>query len=58
GDPLADTDAWLAEAEQYAAIGIERIHWVPLTPDPAATVAELGEKVWPRLAEIEVGSRA
>src|SRR5205085_7386326 len=58
GDPLADPDAWLSEAEGYAAIGIDRIHWVPLTPDPAATVAELAEKVFPRLLEIEVGSRA
>ena len=57
-NPLDDPDAWLAEMEQYAAIGIQRIHWVPMAADPAALVAELGEKVWPRLREVEVGARA
>jgi F420-dependent oxidoreductase-like protein len=57
-NPLDDPDGWLAEMEQYAAIGIDRVHWVPMAADPAALVAELGEKVWPRLREVEVAGPA
>jgi F420-dependent oxidoreductase-like protein len=57
-DPVGDPDAFLAEMEQYANVGIEHVQFVPTTADPAATVAEAGERTWPRLRELAVASRA
>jgi F420-dependent oxidoreductase-like protein len=51
-DPLADTDAFLAEMERYAAIGIDHVQVAPRGPDPVAFASRLGERVVPRLAEI------
>ncbi|WP_214105129.1 LLM class F420-dependent oxidoreductase [Acrocarpospora catenulata] len=51
-DPLADTDAFLAEMERYAAIGIDHVQLVPSTSDPVAFAGQLGERVIPRLADI------
>jgi alkanesulfonate monooxygenase SsuD/methylene tetrahydromethanopterin reductase-like flavin-dependent oxidoreductase (luciferase family) len=57
-NPVDDPDAFLAEMQQYADVGIQHVQLVPTTADPAATVAEAGEKVWPRLRELEVAQRA
>jgi len=51
-DPVADPDAFLTSMERYAALGIELVEVMPLVEDPAAWVAELGERVVPRLAEL------
>jgi alkanesulfonate monooxygenase SsuD/methylene tetrahydromethanopterin reductase-like flavin-dependent oxidoreductase (luciferase family) len=51
-DPLTDVDAFLASMEEYAALGITLVEVMPLVPDPAAWVAQLGEQVVPRLREI------
>jgi F420-dependent oxidoreductase-like protein len=52
GDPLADTDAFLAAMEDYAKLGIELVMFTPMGPDPVGVVKELGEKVVPRLTQI------
>ncbi|HEX3947418.1 MAG TPA: LLM class F420-dependent oxidoreductase, partial [Acidimicrobiales bacterium] len=51
-EPLDDVDGFLAAMEEYAELGVELVEVVPRAPDPAGWVAELGEKVVPRLAEI------
>ncbi|MEO8262285.1 MAG: LLM class F420-dependent oxidoreductase [Pseudolysinimonas sp.] len=51
-NPNADPDAFLRYAEQLAALGIEHIQLRTQTDDPAAYVAEFGETVAPRLAEV------
>ena len=51
-DPLGDTDAFLAEMERYAAIGVDHVHFSAPPPDPAAWITEYAEKVVPRLSEI------
>jgi F420-dependent oxidoreductase-like protein len=53
-DPLADTDAFLAEMERYAAMGIDHVQLAPPASDPVGFVEQLGERVIPRLAEITV----
>jgi F420-dependent oxidoreductase-like protein len=52
GDPVGDPDAFVADMEGYARLGIDLVEIMPLGPDPAAMVSELGEKVLPRLAEL------
>jgi F420-dependent oxidoreductase-like protein len=51
-DPLADTDAFLAEMERYAHIGISHVQLAAPPADPVGFVEQLGERVIPRLAEI------
>jgi F420-dependent oxidoreductase-like protein len=51
-DPLADTDAFLAEMERYAALGIDHVQFAPPASDPVGFTEQLGERVIPRLAEI------
>lgn len=50
-DPLADTDAFLADMEAYAALGIDLVAVMP-RGEPAAYVAEFAKRIGPRLAEI------
>jgi len=50
-DPLTDTDEFLRTAEQFAALGFTLMTVTP-TSDPAPWVAELCERVLPRLAQI------
>ena len=38
--------------EEYAALGVTLVEVMPLVPDPAAWVAELGARVVPKLADI------
>jgi F420-dependent oxidoreductase-like protein len=52
GDPVGDPDAFVADMEGYARLGIDLVEIMPLGPDPVAIVSELGEKVLPRLAEL------
>jgi F420-dependent oxidoreductase-like protein len=52
GDPRDDLDGFLKLMEQYAAIGIELVELRDLPPDPGSVVAELGEKLLPRLTQI------
>jgi F420-dependent oxidoreductase-like protein len=52
GDPVADTDAFLASMEPYAALGISLITMVPPTDDPVGWTTALCEGVVPRLAQI------
>lgn len=51
-DPLAGTDAFLAEMERYAAVGVDHVQLAPPGTDPVGFVAQLGDRVIPRLAEI------
>jgi F420-dependent oxidoreductase-like protein len=51
-DPLSDIDAFLTSMEEYAALGVELVEVMPLSPDPAAWVAQLTEQVVPALAEM------
>ena len=51
GDPLADTDAFVARVRDYARLGVSTIWTGFPTLDPAL-VARAGEQVVPRLAEL------
>ncbi len=51
-DPLDDVDAFLADMEEYARLGVELVELIPPGPGPAAWVAEVGDRVVPKLAEI------
>jgi F420-dependent oxidoreductase-like protein len=51
-DPTADVDAFLADAERYAALGIDLVTMMPPTDDPAAWTTEVVERVVPHLKEI------
>ena len=52
GDPLNDPDGFLAAMERYARLGITRVGFGPVGPDPAGEVARVCETVLPRLKEI------
>lgn len=51
-DPLDDPDAFLRQAESFAAVGIEHIHLRAITPDPVAHATGFGEKIAERLLQI------
>lgn len=51
-DPLADVDAFLASMEEYATLGITLVEVMPLSPEPAAWVTQLGERVVPTLRDL------
>ncbi|MFT4108431.1 LLM class F420-dependent oxidoreductase [Propionicimonas sp.] len=51
GDPLGATDAFLADMEQYAALGIDLVTVMP-RGEPASFVEEFAERVGPRLAQL------
>jgi F420-dependent oxidoreductase-like protein len=52
GNPLDDVDDFISRMEEYAKLGVSLIEVMPPTPDPAGFVAELGEKVVPKLNEL------
>jgi len=56
-DPLAETDAFLRRMEELAALGVEHVQLRNVAPDPAGFISEFGERVAPRLAEIEPAGR-
>jgi F420-dependent oxidoreductase-like protein len=47
-----DVSGFLAEMEQYAALGVSLVEVAPTMPDPARFVTQLGDKVVRPLAEI------
>jgi hypothetical protein len=49
-NPLDDVDGFLASMEEYARLGVELVELMPMGPDPAAWVTQVGERVVPRLA--------
>jgi hypothetical protein len=51
-DPVAGPDAFLASMEEYAALGISLITFVPPTDDPVGWTTSVCEDVLPRLATI------
>jgi F420-dependent oxidoreductase-like protein len=50
--PFDDADAFVAEMEQYAKLGIDLVELIPAGPDPLGWVTRLGEETVPRLAEL------
>ena len=52
-DPLEDVDGFISSMAEYAGLGIELVELMPMGPDPAGWVAQLGERVVPKLAEID-----
>ncbi|WP_045824858.1 LLM class F420-dependent oxidoreductase [Williamsia herbipolensis] len=51
-DPLTDTDAFLAEMERYAALGVGQVFVGPSSDDPAGWVESVVQQVKPRLDAI------
>lgn len=51
-NPLADTDSFVAAMAEYAALGVDLVGVSPVGPDPAGWVAEVTERVVPRLADL------
>ncbi|MGC4759407.1 LLM class F420-dependent oxidoreductase [Micromonospora trifolii] len=49
--PLDDTDAFLAEVSEYAALGVSEVQVTP-DRDPVEFAQRLGDEVLPRLADI------
>jgi len=52
GDPFGAPDGFLAEMEEYAALGIDLVEVMPFGPDPAGAVSQLGDSLVHRLAQI------
>lgn len=52
GDPIGDPDGFLKAMQGYSELGISHVQLVPSAPDPAGYVAQLGERITPRLAEL------
>jgi F420-dependent oxidoreductase-like protein len=52
-DPLRDGDDFIARMAQYARMGVELVEVVPRGTDPAAVITQLGERIVPRLADLE-----
>jgi F420-dependent oxidoreductase-like protein len=51
-DPLADVDGFLTAMEGYASLGIGQVWVSPGGPDPAGWVADVTERVVPRLSAL------
>jgi F420-dependent oxidoreductase-like protein len=51
GDPRHDVDAFLAEMERYARLGVSTVDLMP-TGDPVAYVEQVGAAIIPRLREV------
>jgi F420-dependent oxidoreductase-like protein len=52
GDPIGDPDGFVAQMEQYAALGIDLVELNPPAPDPLAFVEQVGATIVPRLAQL------
>ncbi len=52
GDPVADGDAFVAQVEQYAALGVHLVTTTAATDDPAAWASRLVEDVLPRVRDM------
>jgi alkanesulfonate monooxygenase SsuD/methylene tetrahydromethanopterin reductase-like flavin-dependent oxidoreductase (luciferase family) len=53
-DPVHDVDAFVAEMEGYARLGVTTVDLMP-TGDPVAFVELVGKEIIPRLAELAPG---
>jgi F420-dependent oxidoreductase-like protein len=51
-DPVADPDAFLAQMEEYAGLGITHVQVMPAGPDPVGWVGTVVERVLPRLRDL------
>jgi len=49
-DPTAGGDGFVKQMRRYADAGIEEVHVMPFTGDPAAFIDGLGRNVTPHLA--------
>jgi alkanesulfonate monooxygenase SsuD/methylene tetrahydromethanopterin reductase-like flavin-dependent oxidoreductase (luciferase family) len=49
--PVADPDAFLAEAAEYAKLGVVELHVMP-DRNPVEFVTDVAERIYPRLSEI------
>ena len=52
GDPTDDPEAFLAMAEQYAALGVSMFTMMPPGEDPVAWTTEMADRVVPALADL------
>jgi len=52
-DPLADEEAFVASMRQYAALGVSTVWVGSRDPDLPRWVAQVGERVLPRVREVE-----
>jgi F420-dependent oxidoreductase-like protein len=52
GDPLGDLDAFLAQMEEYARMGVDAVSLMPMGDDPVDYAHRVGELVVPRLAQL------
>jgi F420-dependent oxidoreductase-like protein len=52
GDPIRNPDAFVANMEAYAGMGIDLVELSAEGPDPVAFVNQLGETVIPRLGQL------
>jgi len=50
-NPLDDVDGFLAQMEQYAALGVDAVEVIPVG-DPVAFVTEVGDRIVPALARL------
>jgi F420-dependent oxidoreductase-like protein len=50
--PVSDHDGFVREMAEYAKIGIEEVHVMPWTGDPAGFIEELGKHVIPELEQV------
>ena len=51
-DPIEDTDRFLSQMEEYAAVGVSLVSVMPSGDDPVAWVTQVCESVVPRLQEV------
>lgn len=51
-DPLSDPDAFLAEMEQHAALGISMVTMIPGSDDPVAWTTAVCQDVLPRMQQL------
>jgi F420-dependent oxidoreductase-like protein len=51
-DPLGDPDGFLSSMAEYAAMGIDLVEVMPLSPDPRAWVEQVTESVVTRLGDL------
>jgi F420-dependent oxidoreductase-like protein len=52
GDPIGDPDTFLADMEQYAALGFDLVEIGNRDSDPVALATRLGDRIIPALAEM------
>jgi F420-dependent oxidoreductase-like protein len=50
-NPLEDTDAFIAQMAEYAALGVEAVELMPIG-DPIAYATQVGERIVPALAQL------